>query len=65
MRDSLGRTLHDVAQVLESAQGSEERMLRVLELLRRIVPYETCALFARNGGGRRASSSCQGHRRTC
>jgi signal transduction histidine kinase/ActR/RegA family two-component response regulator len=52
MRALLGRTLHEVALVLESAAGSEERMLSVLELLRRIVPYEQCALFIaaeRNG----------------
>jgi hypothetical protein len=29
----LGRTLYDTAQVLESAEGAEERMLRALELL--------------------------------
>ena len=45
MRTVLGRALHEMAQVLESAEGSEERMLRVLELLRRIVPYEQCALL--------------------
>jgi signal transduction histidine kinase/CheY-like chemotaxis protein len=45
MREILGKTLHEAAQVLESAAGSEERMLRVLELARRIVPYEQCALF--------------------
>jgi signal transduction histidine kinase len=50
MTELLGRTLHEVAQVLESAQGSEERMLRVLELLRRIVPYEQCALFETQPG---------------
>jgi signal transduction histidine kinase/CheY-like chemotaxis protein len=49
MRD-FGRTLHDITQVLESAQGSEERMLHVLELLRRIVPYEQCALFIAQPG---------------
>jgi CheY-like chemotaxis protein/nitrogen-specific signal transduction histidine kinase len=50
MREFLGRTLHDITQLLESAQGSEDRVLRVLELLRRIVPYEQCALFAAQPG---------------
>jgi signal transduction histidine kinase/ActR/RegA family two-component response regulator len=50
MREFLGRTLRDVAQVLECAKGSEERIVRVLELLRRIVPYDTCALFATRQG---------------
>jgi signal transduction histidine kinase len=45
MRKSLGRTLHDIAQILESAEGSEERMVRVLERLGCIVPYEQCVLF--------------------
>jgi CheY-like chemotaxis protein len=46
----LGRTLHDVAQILESVEGSEERMLRVLALIRQIVPYEQCALFMAQSG---------------
>jgi len=50
MRDLLGKTLHEAAQVLESAEGSEERMLRVLALLIRIVPYEQCALFIAEPG---------------
>jgi len=50
MTDLLGRTLHGTAQVLESADGSENRMLRVLELLRSIVPYEQCALFLAERG---------------
>jgi signal transduction histidine kinase/ActR/RegA family two-component response regulator len=45
MREHLGQTLHAIMQVLESAKGSEERMLRVMVLLRRIVPHEQCALF--------------------
>jgi signal transduction histidine kinase len=40
-----GRTLHEITQVLESAEGSEQRTLRVLGLLQRIVPYEQCALW--------------------
>ncbi len=39
MRAHLGRTLR------ESAEGSEKRKLRVLDLLRHIVPYEKCALL--------------------
>jgi signal transduction histidine kinase/FixJ family two-component response regulator len=50
VRELLGRTLHDIAQVLESAQGSEGRILRVLEFLRRIVPYEQCALLRAEPG---------------
>ena len=50
MREFLGRTLHDITQILESAQGSEERMLRVLDILRRIVPYERCALYTAQPG---------------
>jgi K+-sensing histidine kinase KdpD/ActR/RegA family two-component response regulator len=45
MRGSLGRTLHDIAQILESADGSEARIVRVLERLGRIVPYVQCVLF--------------------
>ncbi|HLK39718.1 MAG TPA: GAF domain-containing sensor histidine kinase, partial [Polyangiaceae bacterium] len=45
MTDTLGATLHDVVRTLESTRGSESRAVRVLELLRRIVPYELCALF--------------------
>ncbi len=41
----LGRTLYDTAQVLESAEGAEERMLRALELLGQILPYDQCALL--------------------
>jgi signal transduction histidine kinase/ActR/RegA family two-component response regulator len=50
VRELLGRTLHGIAQVLESAKGSEERIGRVLELVRRIVPYEQCALFRAEPG---------------
>jgi signal transduction histidine kinase/CheY-like chemotaxis protein len=42
---SEGRTLHEMTQVLESAEGSEQRTLRVLDLLRQIVPYEQCAMW--------------------
>jgi len=50
MREFLGRTLHEIAHVLESTERSEERVLRVLELLLRIVPYERCALFKAQPG---------------
>ncbi len=50
MSNRLGRTLHDTAAALESGKGSEKRMLRVLKLLRRIVPYERCALLKANRG---------------
>jgi signal transduction histidine kinase len=50
VRAFLGQTLHDMAQILESAEGSEARMLRVLELLRRIVPYDQCALLEAHRG---------------
>jgi signal transduction histidine kinase/CheY-like chemotaxis protein len=51
MRELLGTVLHEIAQVLDSAERSEERMLRVLELLRRIVPYEQSALLHARPGG--------------
>src|SRR5688572_4028657 len=41
----LSRTLHDITQVLESANGADERVRRVLEILRDLVPYEQCALL--------------------
>ena len=50
MTESLGQVLHGMTQVLESADGSEERELRVLELLRGLVPYEQCALFSALAG---------------
>lgn len=44
-REPLSQTLFDTAQILESAEGSEERVRHVLALLHRIVPYEQCALL--------------------
>jgi signal transduction histidine kinase/CheY-like chemotaxis protein len=41
----LGRALYEVAHALESAEDSERRVLRVLDLLRTIVPSEHCALL--------------------
>jgi signal transduction histidine kinase/CheY-like chemotaxis protein len=40
-----GRTLYDIAQILESADGADKRVGRVLELLRSLVPYEQCAML--------------------
>jgi len=39
------RTLYDITQLLESADGADERVRRVLELLGGLVPYEQCALL--------------------
>ena len=50
MRDLLGRILHEIAQGLESADGYEYRIVRVLGLLREIVPFEQCALLMRQAG---------------
>jgi signal transduction histidine kinase len=50
MRGSLGRTLQDIAQVLESTKGADGRIHRVLELLQKIVPYEQCALLEAQPG---------------
>jgi signal transduction histidine kinase/CheY-like chemotaxis protein len=46
----VGRALHDIARILGSAEGSEARVLRVLELLRQLVPYEQCALLEAQPG---------------
>jgi signal transduction histidine kinase len=40
-----GRTLYDITQLLESADGAEGRVRRVLGLLRGIVPYDQCAML--------------------
>jgi signal transduction histidine kinase/CheY-like chemotaxis protein len=44
-REPLGRTLYDITQLLESADGADRRVWRVLELLRGLVPYEQCAML--------------------
>jgi len=49
-RKPLSRTLYDMAQVLESAEGSERRVLHVLALLQRLVPYDQCALLEAQPG---------------
>jgi hypothetical protein len=41
----ISRTLYDVTQLLESADRADERMRRVLELLRELVPYQQCAML--------------------
>jgi signal transduction histidine kinase/ActR/RegA family two-component response regulator len=46
----LSRTLYDMAQVLESAEGSEQRVLHVVDLLRQLVPYDQCALLEAQPG---------------
>jgi len=43
--DSLSRAFYDIAQVLESAESSEARVIRVLTRLRSLVPYEHCAVL--------------------
>ena len=43
--ESLSRAFYDIAQVLESAENSEERVVLVLERLRSLVPYEHCAVL--------------------
>ena len=42
---TIGRTLYDVTQLLESADRADARVRRVLELLRDLVPYEQCAML--------------------
>ena len=43
--DSLSGAFYDIAQVLESAEDSEARVMRVLQRLRSLVPYERCAVL--------------------
>jgi signal transduction histidine kinase len=43
--ESLSRAFYDIAQVLESAEDSEARVIRVLERLRSLVSYEHCAVL--------------------
>ncbi len=44
------RVLSDIAQVLESAQGAAERLRGALQLLRKLVPYQQCALLEAEPG---------------
>lgn len=41
----LSRILHDITQLLESADGADLRVMRVLERLRGLVPYEQCGIL--------------------
>ncbi len=43
--DLLSSVFYDIAQVLESAEDSKARVIRVLQRLRALVPYERCALL--------------------
>jgi signal transduction histidine kinase len=49
-REPLDRTFFDITQILESAERSEERVRRTLELLGQLVPYERCALLEAQPG---------------
>jgi signal transduction histidine kinase/ActR/RegA family two-component response regulator len=42
--------LYDMAQVLESAEGAEERVLHVIALLQPLVPHDQCALLEAQPG---------------
>ncbi len=48
--ESAARTLYDIAQVLESAEDSDARVVRVLTRLRALVPYERCAVLEASPG---------------
>ena len=43
--ESVSRAFYDIAQLLESADDSAERVIRVLERLRSLVPYERAAVL--------------------
>jgi len=43
--DSLSGAFYDIAQVLESGENSEARVIRVLARLRSLVPYQHCAVL--------------------
>jgi signal transduction histidine kinase/ActR/RegA family two-component response regulator len=43
--ESVSRAFYDIAQILESAEDSEARVIRVLERLRPLVPYVRCAVL--------------------
>ena len=44
-REPLSRVFYDIAQLLESADDPEARVIRVLDRLRSMVPYESCAVL--------------------
>jgi signal transduction histidine kinase len=43
--EPLSRAFYDIAHLLESAEDSESRVIRVLERLRSLVPYGRCAVL--------------------
>ncbi len=43
--ESVTRAFYDIAQLLESSDDSDRRVLRVLERLHSVVPYEACAVL--------------------
>ena len=43
--EPLTRAFYDIAQLLESAESSEERVARALDRLRAFVPYERCVVL--------------------
>jgi len=43
--ESLSTAYYDIAQLLESAEDSEARVIRVLERLQTLVPYALCAIL--------------------
>jgi signal transduction histidine kinase len=48
--EPVARTLYDIAQGLDSSLDIEPRLRRALKLLRRIVPYQQCALLESAAG---------------
>src|SRR5207237_5770227 len=48
--EMVGRTLCDIAQVLESSEGAEARVAGAIELLGKLVPYQQCALLEAEPG---------------
>lgn len=48
---SVARTLYDIAQGFDSPLDAESRLRRALGLLRRIVPYDRCALLEARAAG--------------
>jgi two-component system, chemotaxis family, CheB/CheR fusion protein len=46
----LNRTLYDITQLLESADDAGARVLRVLERMRTVIPYEQCAMLEARPG---------------
>jgi len=43
--EALSRVHYDIAQLLESADDSEMRVIQVLELMRALVPHDQCAVL--------------------